>query len=146
MVTSLPTAEPDVLQHGIKASVKETLLTPRFCTTDFEVFAKMSLSLQAEKLQAPLAELRADYNRQHFVSDLEFEQTWAHIDGDTRRAFIDFLEWSCPSEFFGFLQVNWDGSRGVQHPGNSPHKSHRYSRLPGHSGYRTSRFLPVASG
>lgn len=103
MVTSLPTPEPDVLRPGIKAPVQETLLTPRFYTTDFEAIANMTLSLQEDELQAALAELRADYNRHHFVRNQEFEQSWEHIDGETRRAFIDFLERSCTSEFSGFL-------------------------------------------
>ncbi len=103
MVTSLPTPEPEVLKPAIKAPVQETLLTPRFYTTDFAAIAKMTLDLQEEQVQAILAELRADYNRHHFVRDQEFEQSWENIDGETRRAFIDFLERSCTSEFSGFL-------------------------------------------
>lgn len=103
MVTTLPTPEPEVLKPGIKAPVKETLLTPRFYTTDFEAVAKMSLSLQDTELEAVIQELRNDYNRHHFVRDDEFNQCWDSIDGETRRAFIDFLERSCTSEFSGFL-------------------------------------------
>ena len=42
-------------------------------------------------------------NRHHFVRDEEFEQSWEHIDGEARRAFIEYLERSCISEFSGFL-------------------------------------------
>lgn len=103
MVTALPNPNADLLRPGIKAPVKETLLTPRFYTTDFEAIAQMVLDSQAEEMEAALNELRADYNRHHFVRDDEFEQSWDHIDGDTRAAFIDFLERSCTSEFSGFL-------------------------------------------
>jgi hypothetical protein len=34
--------------------------------------------------------MRADYNRHHFVRDEEFEQSWEHIDGEARRAFIEY--------------------------------------------------------
>lgn len=103
MVTTITTPAPDVLRPGIKAPVKETLLTPRFYTTDFDKVANLVLSLQETEIQAALDELRADYNRNHFVRDAEFEQSWEHIDGETRNAFIDFLERSCTSEFSGFL-------------------------------------------
>jgi magnesium-protoporphyrin IX monomethyl ester (oxidative) cyclase len=63
----------------------------------------MDLSTHQQELEAVLTELRTDYNRYHFVRDEAFEQSWAHIDGKTRLAFIDFLERSCTSEFSGFL-------------------------------------------
>jgi magnesium-protoporphyrin IX monomethyl ester (oxidative) cyclase len=103
MVKSLPTPQAELLKPGVKVPVKETLLTPRFYTTDFEKVAKLDISSQDPELLAMIEELRADYNRHHFVRDREFEQSWEHIDGETRRSFIDFLERSCTSEFSGFL-------------------------------------------
>lgn len=88
---------------SIKAPDQETLLTPRFYTTNFDAVAQMDLSEQKEELEAIVAELRADYNRYHFVRNKEFKQSWEHIDGETRKSFIDFLERSCTSEFSGFL-------------------------------------------
>jgi magnesium-protoporphyrin IX monomethyl ester (oxidative) cyclase len=96
-------SEPDLLRPGIKAPVKETLLTPRFYTTDYDAVAAMDIANHERELQAILGELRADYNRHHFVRDQEFEQSWEHLGEETRRAFIDFLERSCTSEFSGFL-------------------------------------------
>lgn len=86
-----------------KTAVKETLLTPRFYTTDFDAIAKMDLSLQEEELKAMIAEMKTDYNRNHFVRDEDFEKTWDNIDETTRAAFVDFLERSCTSEFSGFI-------------------------------------------
>lgn len=103
MVKSLATPEPQFLKPGIKAPVQETLLTPRFYTTDFEAVAKLDISANETELRAVIEELRADYNRHHFVRDDEFKQSWDHITGEKRRAFIDFLERSCTSEFSGFL-------------------------------------------
>lgn len=85
------------------AQLQETLLTPRFYTTNFEVAAGLNLSAQESELRAMLAEMQADYNRHHFVRDQSFEQSWDHIDGTARQAFIDYLERSCVSEFSGFL-------------------------------------------
>jgi magnesium-protoporphyrin IX monomethyl ester (oxidative) cyclase len=102
-MANLHTPEPELLKPGIKAPVQETLLTPRFDTTDFEAIAQMDISAQEPELLAILEELRADYNRHHFVRGSEFQQCWDSIDGETRRSFIDFLERSCTSEFSGFL-------------------------------------------
>ncbi|WP_066379146.1 magnesium-protoporphyrin IX monomethyl ester (oxidative) cyclase [Anabaena sp. CA = ATCC 33047] len=96
MVNTLPKPET-------KTPSQETILTPRFYTTDFEKTANLDLSTQETELQAMLAEMRADYNRHHFVRDEAFEQSWEHIEGEARQAFIDYLERSCISEFSGFL-------------------------------------------
>jgi magnesium-protoporphyrin IX monomethyl ester (oxidative) cyclase len=100
---SVQTPQPAVLKPGVKAPVQETILTPRFYTTDFETVAQLDISEHEAELRAMVEELKADYNRHHFVRDSEFEQNWEHIDGETRRAFVDFLERSCTSEFSGFL-------------------------------------------
>ena len=102
MVKSVQTSETE-LPSGVKAPVQETLLTPRFYTTDFEAMAQTDVSAQNLELQAIVEELRADYNRHHFVRDRSSEECWDSIDGETRLSFIDFLERSCTSEFSGFL-------------------------------------------
>ncbi len=103
MVDSLKKPSFEEIRPGVKKPAKETLLTPRFYTTDFEEMAKMDLSLNEEELRAIIEEMRVDYNRHHFVRDEEFAQSWDHIDGDTRKVFVEFLERSCTAEFSGFL-------------------------------------------
>ncbi|BAZ40185.1 hypothetical protein NIES4101_61460 [Calothrix sp. NIES-4101] len=103
MVNTLPQSAPKQPKQGIKAPSKETVLTPRFYTTDFETAASLDLSDQQSELQAMLEEMRADYNRHHFVRDEEFEKSWEHINGEARKSFIEYLERSCISEFSGFL-------------------------------------------
>ena len=82
---------------------KETLLTPRFYTTDFNEMANLDISLNLEEFEAILQEFRADYNKQHFIRDQEFNQSWNHLDNKTKALFIEFLERSCTAEFSGFL-------------------------------------------
>jgi magnesium-protoporphyrin IX monomethyl ester (oxidative) cyclase len=103
MVNTVEKPEFQELRPGIKVPAKETILTPRFYTTDFEAMAKMDLSANEEELKAILEEFRTDYNRHHFVRDADFEQSWDHIDGETRKLFVEFLERSCTAEFSGFL-------------------------------------------
>ena len=88
---------------AIKDPVKDTILTPRFYTTDFEAMAAMDLSPNEAELEAICEEFRKDYNRHHFVRNEEFEGAANKLDPDTRRVFVEFLEQSCTSEFSGFL-------------------------------------------
>jgi len=111
MVDSLKKPSPDEIRPGVKVPAKDTILTPRFYTTDFDEMAQMDISVNEDELQAILEEFRADYNRHHFVRDEEFEQSWEHIDGETRQLFVEFLERSCTAEFSGFLLYKEMGRR-----------------------------------
>uniref|UniRef100_A0A7L4WNR3 Magnesium-protoporphyrin IX monomethyl ester [oxidative] cyclase n=1 Tax=Osmundea sinicola TaxID=290685 RepID=A0A7L4WNR3_9FLOR len=82
---------------------KETLLTPRFYTTDFNEMAKLDISLNTEEFEALLKEFRADYNQKHFIRDEEFNRSWNNLNDNTKALFIEFLERSCTAEFSGFL-------------------------------------------
>ena len=99
--TASPTASPQ--QPAIKDPVKDTILTPRFYTTDFEAMAAMDLRPNVAELEAICEEFRKDYNRHHFVRNEEFDGAADKLDPDTRRVFVEFLEQSCTSEFSGFL-------------------------------------------
>ena len=111
MVDSLKKPKFEEIRPGVKVPAKETILTPRFYTTDFEEMANMDISLNEEELQAILEEFRVDYNRHHFVRDEQFERSWDNIDGETRQVFVEFLERSCTAEFSGFLLYKELGRR-----------------------------------
>lgn len=111
MVNTVEKPDFEQMRPGVKAPAKETLLTPRFYTTDFEEMARMDISVNEDELRAILEEFRADYNQKHFVRDEEFNQSWEHIDGETRRLFVEFLERSCTAEFSGFLLYKELGRR-----------------------------------
>ncbi|RMF28115.1 MAG: magnesium-protoporphyrin IX monomethyl ester (oxidative) cyclase, partial [Cyanobacteria bacterium J083] len=111
MVNTVKKPEFEEMRPGIKTPAKETILTPRFYTTDFDEMARMSIAANEEELKAILEEFRVDYNRHHFVRDEEFNQSWEKIDGETRALFIEFLERSCTAEFSGFLLYKELGRR-----------------------------------
>ena len=94
---------PNADGPAIKEPVKDTILTPRFYTTDFEAMAAMDLRPNAVELEAICEEFRKDYNRHHFVRNEEFEGAADKLDPETRKVFVEFLEQSCTSEFSGFL-------------------------------------------
>lgn len=111
MVDSLKKPGFEELRPGVKAPARETILTPRFYTTDFDEMARMDVSVNEDELRAILEEFRVDYNRNHFVRNEDFDQSWDSISGDTRKLFVEFLERSCTAEFSGFLLYKEMGRR-----------------------------------
>jgi magnesium-protoporphyrin IX monomethyl ester (oxidative) cyclase len=88
---------------SIKNPAKETLLTPRFYTTDFKEMSEIDISSNIDEIKAILNEFRDDFNQQHFIRDKEFIVNWQFFDEQTKLLFIEFLERSCTAEFSGFL-------------------------------------------
>ena len=86
-----------------KDPARDTILTPRFYTTDFDAMAAMDLRPNEVELEAICEEFRKDYNRHHFVRNEEFDGAAEQLDPKTRQVFVEFLEQSCTSEFSGFL-------------------------------------------
>ena len=111
MVDSLKKPQFEEVRPGVKSPAEETILTPRFYTTDFEEMANMDISVNEDELRAILEEFRVDYNRHHFVRDEQFQKSWDSISGETRKLFIEFLERSCTAEFSGFLLYKELGRR-----------------------------------
>eukprot|EP00195_Chlamydomonas_chlamydogama_P011373 CAMPEP_0202900962 /NCGR_PEP_ID=MMETSP1392-20130828/12377_1 /ASSEMBLY_ACC=CAM_ASM_000868 /TAXON_ID=225041 /ORGANISM="Chlamydomonas chlamydogama, Strain SAG 11-48b" /LENGTH=401 /DNA_ID=CAMNT_0049587431 /DNA_START=111 /DNA_END=1316 /DNA_ORIENTATION=- len=104
------------MRDGIKVAADETLLTPRFYTTDFDEMErmfnlKMNPNLDMEELDAMLAEFKQDYNQKHFVRNETFKDAADKIEGATRKIFVEFLERSCTAEFSGFLLYKELGRR-----------------------------------
>lgn len=86
-----------------KNITKETLLTPRFYTTNFEEISALDINSNRNEIEAIIEEFRIDYNRDHFIRDKEFLNSWEFFDEKTKNIFIEFLERSCTAEFSGFL-------------------------------------------
>lgn len=81
----------------------ETLLKPRFYTTDFVEISNMNIQKNFSEIQAVVEEFRYDYNRDHFIRNQNFELKLESLDSHTKNFFIGFLERSCTAEFSGFL-------------------------------------------
>ena len=71
-----------------KIPAKETILSPRFYTTDFEAMENMDLSINEEELEAICEEFRKDYNRHHFVRNSEFEGAAEKLDPERQESFL----------------------------------------------------------
>ena len=105
-----------MMRKGIKEASADTVLTPRFYTTDFDEMERLfNLELNPHidmaEIEACLREFRTDYNQTHFVRNDSFKSAADNVTGETRKIFIEFLERSCTAEFSGFLLYKELGRR-----------------------------------
>ncbi|KAJ8493147.1 hypothetical protein OPV22_014868 [Ensete ventricosum] len=118
MASSQPgaaTATPKKKKAG-KSEINETLLTPRFYTTDFDEMEQLfnteiNRNLNQTEFEALLNEFKTDYNQTHFVRNPEFKEAADKMQGPLRKIFVEFLERSCTAEFSGFLLYKELGRR-----------------------------------
>ncbi len=106
----------DKPKKGSQELAKDTLLTPRFYTTDFDEMERMfntemNKNLNEAEFEALAAEFKTDYNQTHFVRNPEFKAAAENLQGPLRQIFVEFLERSCTAEFSGFLLYKELGRR-----------------------------------
>ena len=81
----------------------ETLLTPRFYTTDFDAMDKLDMSSIREEWDQLMSEFRDDKNQSHFQRDEDFEKELRELPPELEKEFIDFMVSSVTSEYSGHV-------------------------------------------
>jgi len=88
---------------GTNAALQETMLSPRFYTTDCEAMDRLDVSSVRPEWDRLMAELKADHNKGHFQRNDEFAAELRDIPEPLRSEFIDFLVSSLTAEFSGCI-------------------------------------------
>jgi magnesium-protoporphyrin IX monomethyl ester (oxidative) cyclase len=78
-----------------------TILSPRFYTTDFAALEKIDVSSVRDKWDALLAEFKADPNKGHFIRNADFDVDLSLLPDELRAELLDFLVSSVTAEFSG---------------------------------------------
>ena len=96
------TNEDFTSEKATETAMQDTLLTPRFYTTDFEEMDAIDVSSVRDEWDPLIAQMVSDPNKGHFKKNAD----WDHVDWDNmepvlKKEFIDFLISSCTAEFSG---------------------------------------------
>ncbi len=89
-------------ESATAVAMQDTLLTPRFYTTDFDELDAIDVSSVREDWDQLIAQMVSDPNKGHFRKNEDWDHIdWEGMDPELRKEFIDFLISSCTAEFSG---------------------------------------------
>ncbi|MEM6467692.1 MAG: magnesium-protoporphyrin IX monomethyl ester (oxidative) cyclase, partial [Pseudomonadota bacterium] len=89
-------------EMATQTAMANTLLTPRFYTTDFDELDAIDVSPIREEWDRLIAQMVSDPNKGHFRKNEDWDTVdWDGMDPDLKKEFIDFLISSCTAEFSG---------------------------------------------
>ncbi|CAM4062836.1 magnesium-protoporphyrin IX monomethyl ester (oxidative) cyclase [Palleronia rufa] len=95
-------------------AMQNTLLTPRFYTTDFEELDAIDVEPVREDWDKLMERMRADPNKGHFRKTEDWDAVdWEGMEPELKAEFLDFLISSCTAEFSGCVLYKEMKRRGT---------------------------------
>jgi magnesium-protoporphyrin IX monomethyl ester (oxidative) cyclase len=88
-------------EEAMALATQDTVLTPRFYTTDFDKLDALDVSLVREEWDELIADMVGDPNKTHFRHKDDFAGIIEALEPELRAEFTDFLVSSMTSEFSG---------------------------------------------
>jgi magnesium-protoporphyrin IX monomethyl ester (oxidative) cyclase len=93
--------KPMTSEDAMAIATQDTMLTPRFYTTDFDALDAIDVSLVRAEWDQLIADMVGDPNKLHFKHNDSFKGVIEGLEPALRQEFTDFLVSSMTSEFSG---------------------------------------------
>ena len=92
---------PVVPNEATRKAQEDTVLSPRFYTTDFDAMDRMDIGSIRSQWDALIEEFRKDPNEGHFIRPADMDADYSQLPEGLHREFTDFLISSVTAEFSG---------------------------------------------
>ena len=89
------------INESTRSAQQDTILSPRFYTTDFAAMERIDVSRVRAEWDGLIAELRADTNKGHFIRNEKFDVDLSTMPPELRAELLEFLVSSVTAEFSG---------------------------------------------
>ncbi|MFN3862774.1 MAG: magnesium-protoporphyrin IX monomethyl ester (oxidative) cyclase [Erythrobacter sp.] len=93
--------KPMTSEEAMAIATQDTMLTPRFYTTDYDALDAIDVSPVRDEWDQLIADMVGDPNKLHFKRNDSFKGVIEGLEPALRREFTDFLVSSMTSEFSG---------------------------------------------